>query len=114
MKQNLRGMFAIALIAVCLFVAYLASSASGQNAPATKPESAVNADPPVRIKEKTNKETFTLSVDENGARSDWQAGDETVRIDVNENGLKIDARGIAPAENTANPKRCTCNGCCGR
>lgn len=59
---------------------------------------------------------FNLTIDERGLRSDWRSneagGDNgSLRLDVNENGLRLHARGTAAAPSAAATagRRCDCS-----
>ncbi len=79
---------------------------------------AAAAVPTVSVQEK-EQEAFSLTVDEQGLRSDWRSPEEngSLRIDVNNGGLQIRAKGTsavdAASAGSEPSKRCTCDCGCG-
>ena len=100
----------VAMTSVCLVIFLVAGTARSTNHGAVVVPPAAAAG---------NEEQFNLTLDERGLRSDWRAGEEagTFRLDMDEGGLRIRARGIGPGEGTGaddpqRRRRCTCEcGC---
>ena len=63
-------------------------------------------------------EQFRLTIDERGLRSDWRDGEDSgsLRLDVNDVGVQLDARSTTPSKPAARTGecRCSCAHCDGR
>ena len=96
---QLRWILAIAALLACLVAVWAVSAAETDSSAAW-------------VQEKTVQEEFRLSVDERGLRGAWRSGEEngSLRIDLNENGLKIHGRGTTRAEGESR-RRCPTCGC---
>ncbi len=58
-----------------------------------------------------NADQFRLTIDERGLRSDWRDGKDSgsLRLDVNDAGVKLDARSTTPSKPAARAGECRCS-----
>ncbi len=56
-------------------------------------------------------EHFRLTIDERGLRSDWRGGKDSgsLRLDVNDAGIKLDARSTMPSKPAVQAGECRCS-----